>query len=211
MGKLNLSNVLKKSLLIILGIVIAAFGIAITYKTGIGTNPMATASDGITKVLPLNYGYANLLLNFIFLVIAFFVKRDKINIGTLLMVSTMGIFINLFTGLLIADVPFTQYQLIYNVLGTIITSLGIAIVVLVDFGIGPYDLMTEVIIDKLKCSYRMAKIIADSSLLVVGIMMGGVFGLGTIGNVILVGIFIQLFIELAKKSNLVLNSKWRKK
>jgi uncharacterized protein len=205
MGKLNLNNVLKKSLLIILGIVIAAFGIAITYKTGIGTNPMATASDGITKVLPLNYGYANLLLNFIFLVIAFFVKRDKINIGTLLMVLTMGIFINLFTGLLIADIPFTQYQLIYNVLGTIITSLGIAIIVLVDFGIGPYDLMTEVIIDKLKCSYRMAKIIADSSLLVVGIMMGGVFGLGTVGNVILVGIFIQLFIELAKKSKLVLN------
>lgn len=205
MGKLNLSNVLKKSLLIILGIVIAAFGIAITYKTGIGTNPMATASDGITKVLPLNYGYANLLLNFIFLVIAFFVKRDKINIGTLLMVLSMGVFINLFTGLLVADVPFTQYQLIYNVLGTIITSLGIAIVVLVDFGIGPYDLMTEVIIDKLKCSYRMAKIIADSSLLVVGIMMGGVFGLGTVGNVILVGIFIQLFIELAKKSKLVLN------
>lgn len=205
MGKPNLNNVLKKSLLIILGIVIAAFGIAITYKTGIGTNPMATASDGITKVLPLNYGYANLLLNFIFLVIAFFVKRDKINIGTLLMVLTMGIFINLFTGLLIADIPFTQYQLIYNVLGTIITSLGIAIIVLVDFGIGPYDLMTEVIIDKLKCSYRMAKIIADSSLLVVGIMMGGVFGLGTVGNVILVGIFIQLFIELAKKSKLVLN------
>jgi len=204
MGKLNLSNVLKKSLLIILGIVIAAFGIALTYKTGIGTNPMATASDGITKVLPLNYGYANLLLNFIFLVIAFFVKRDKINIGTLLMVLSMGVFINLFTGLLVADVPFTQYQLIYNVLGTIITSLGIAIIVLVDFGIGPYDLMTEVIIDKLKCSYRMAKIIADSSLLVVGIMMGGVFGLGTVGNVILVGIFIQLFIELAKKSKLVL-------
>jgi uncharacterized membrane protein YczE len=196
--------VLKKSLLIILGIVIAAFGIAMTYKTGIGTNPMATASDGITKVLPLNYGYANLLLNFIFLVVAFFVKREKINLGTLLMVLTMGIFINLFTGLLVADVPFRQYQLMFNVLGTIITSLGIAIVVLVDFGIGPYDLMTEVIIDKLKCSYRMAKIIADSSLLVVGIMMGGVFGLGTVGNVILVGIFIQLFIELARKSKLVL-------
>ena len=201
---MNLSSVLKKSLLIILGIVIAAFGIAMTYKTGIGTNPMATASDGITKVLPLNYGYANLLLNFIFLVVAFFVKREKINLGTLLMVLTMGIFINLFTGLLVADVPFRQYQLMFNVLGTIITSLGIAIVVLVDFGIGPYDLMTEVIIDKLKCSYRMAKIIADSSLLVVGIMMGGVFGLGTVGNVILVGIFIQLFIELARKSKLVL-------
>jgi len=76
---------------------------------------------------------------------------------------------------------------------------------LVDFGIGPYDLMTEVIIDKLKCSYRMAKIIADCSLLVVGIMMGGVFGLGTIGNVILVGVFIQLFMDVAKKSNLVQN------
>lgn len=51
----------------------------------------------------------------------------------------------------------------------------------------------------------MAKIIADCSLLVVGIMMGGVFGLGTIGNVILVGVFIQLFMDVAKKSNLVQN------
>jgi uncharacterized protein len=205
MSGLKLYPILRKATMIMVGIAIAAFGIALTYKTGIGTNPMATASDGLTKVLPLNYGYANLLLNFIFLVIAFFVKREKINLGTLLMVLTMGLFINLFTGLLVADVPFIQYQLAYNILGTIITSFGISIVVLVDFGIGPYDLMTEVIIDKLKCSYRMAKIIADSSLLVVGIMMGGVFGLGTIGNVILVGIFIQLFIELAKKSNLVLN------
>ncbi len=205
MSGLKLYPILRKAMMIIVGIAIAAFGIALTYKTGIGTNPMATASDGMTKVLPLNYGYANLLLNFIFLVIAFFVKRDKINLGTLLMVVTMGLFINLFSGLILTDVYFTQYQLAYNILGTIITSFGISIVVLVDFGIGPYDLMTEVIIDKIKCSYRLAKIIVDSSLLVVGIMMGGVFGLGTIVNVILVGIFIQLFIELARKSNLVLN------
>jgi hypothetical protein len=191
--------------MISMGIAIAAFGIALTYKTGIGTNPMATASDGLTKVLPLNYGYANLLLNLFFLIVAFFIKRSKINVGTVLMVLTMGIFINFFADLLVAQVVFTQWQLAFNILGTIITSLGISIVVLVDFGIGPYDLMTEVIIDKLKCSYRMAKIIADSSLLTIGIMMGGVYGLGTIGNVILVGVFIQLFIDLAKRSNLVLN------
>lgn len=192
-------------MLISIGIAIAAFGIALTYKSGIGTNPMATASDGLTKVFPLNYGNANLLLNGFFLVVAFFLKREKINIGTLLMVLTMGICINFFAGLLAAETIFTQWQLVYNIIGTIITSLGISVVVLVDFGIGPYDLMTEVIIDKLKCSYRMAKIIADCSLLVVGIMMGGVFGLGTIGNVILVGVFIQLFMDVAKKSNLVQN------
>ncbi len=205
MSKSNFQTTLRKSLLISIGIAIAAFGIALTYKSGIGTNPMATASDGLTKVFPLNYGNANLLLNGFFLVVAFFLKREKINIGTLLMVLTMGICINFFAGLLAAETIFTQWQLVYNIIGTIITSLGISVVVLVDFGIGPYDLMTEVIIDKLKCSYRMAKIIADCSLLVVGIMMGGVFGLGTIGNVILVGVFIQLFMDVAKKSNLVQN------
>lgn len=179
-----------------IGLMIAAFGIALTYKTGIGTNPVATACDGLTKVLPIDFGQANILLNATFLFIALFVKRNKINIGTLIVVFTIGLYINLFIGLLNSYDYLDSYQIPMNILGTAIASLGISIVVKIDFGIGPLELITEVIIDKTKISYKSAKTLLDITLLLIGITLGGVYGLGTVINVVLTGMFMQMYLEL---------------
>lgn len=194
-----LRELLGKTVLITIGLAIAAFGIAITYKTGIGTSPMATAIDGLTEIIPVNHGQGSIIMNVIFLIVAIVVKRKKINVGTILVVFTMGIYINLFGDLIEAGNLYTNYQFVFNFIGTVITAFGIAMIVKTDFGLGPLEIMTEVIKDKLSWSYRISKISFDVMLLITGIMMGGVYGIGTISNVLLVGVFIQVFLELFNK------------
>lgn len=179
-----------------LGLMIAAFGIALTYKSGIGTNPVATACDGLTKILPIDFGQANMLLNGTFLLLVVFVKRKEINIGTLIVVFTIGLYINVFINVLNSYNHLDSFQIPMNILGTAISSFGISIVVKIDFGIGPLELMTEIIIDKAKISYKSAKTLFDMTLLLIGITLGGVYGLGTIINVGLTGMFMQTYLEL---------------
>jgi len=198
------NNPIFKVLMITMGLLIIGLGMAISYKTGMGTTPMATAIDGLTKIIPINYGQGSIILNSLFLIIAIFIKRDKIHIGTILVVFTLGLYINLFVDLIDADTLFVNYQLIFNLIGTVTTALGIAVIVKQNFGLGPLEIMTEVIKDKFGWSYRRSKITFDVILLITGIMMGGVYGLGTISNVVFVGVFIQMFLELFnKKSNMI--------
>jgi len=188
-----------KVVLLSLGIGVAALGIALTYKSGIGTNPMATVTDGVSRLLSVNYGTANLLINTMFLIVALFLQRDKVFVGTFVLVFTMGIYINFFVNLLSTIALSNMWSIPINLVGTVITAFGISVVVIVDYGLGPLDLMTEVINRKFQCSYRTAKTVFDSSLLLVGIGMGGVYGLGTLFNVLLVGMLMQSFFELYRK------------
>jgi uncharacterized membrane protein YczE len=145
--------------------------------------------------LNVSYGLANLLINIIFLLIAVRFVREKLFIGSFIVAFSMGIYINLYVSLL-ANVTFPDsWAIPINLIGTVIAVIGIGTVVVIDYGLGPLELMTELIHKRLNRSYRLARIIFDGSLLSLGILMGGVYGLGTILNVLLVGSMMQLFFQ----------------
>lgn len=194
---------LKKTPLIFIGITIASLGIAITYKSGIGNSPMATITDGVSQLLDVTYGTANVLINIVFLFISYFYVKEKINIGTIVVMFSIGSGINLFVYLLsFVDLP-SSYAIPANLLGSVITSIGISSVVLIDYGLGPLELMTEIVVKKIKSSYRIAKMLFDASLLVLGIALGGVYGLGTILNILIVGFVMQTVIKAFRKEQIV--------
>lgn len=194
---------LKKIPLIFIGITVASLGIAITYKSGIGNSPMATITDGVSQLLDVTYGTANVFINIVFLFISYFYVKEKINIGTIVVMFSIGSGINLFVYLLsFVDLP-SSYAIPANLLGSVITSIGISSVVLIDYGLGPLELMTEIVLKIIKSSYRTAKMLFDATLLVLGITLGGVYGLGTIFNILIVGFVMQIVIKTFRKEHIV--------
>jgi uncharacterized membrane protein YczE len=192
----NLKDTLKSILILSIGLTVAAFGIAMTYKSGIGNSPMATITDGLSRQLNVSYGVANVIINIVFLLIAIRFLKEKVFIGSFIVAFSMGMYINLYVALL-ANVTFPDsWAIPLNLIGLLITVIGISTVVVIDYGLGPLELMTELIHKKLNRSYRLARVLFDSSLLVLGILMGGVYGLGTIFNVLLVGSTMQLFFRI---------------
>jgi uncharacterized membrane protein YczE len=199
-NKENILTTLKKIVLIIIGMAFAALGISMTYKSGIGTSPMATIIDGVRLQLNVSYGTANFLINLVFLFISFFYVRQKIHIGTLILVFTMGLYINFFVDLLSGFELSTNWSIPLNLLGTLITTIGISTIVVIDFGLGPLELMTEIIKKKIHSSYRVARLTFDGTLLFLGISLGGNYGIGTIFNLALVGILMQTIFKIFRRT-----------
>lgn len=188
-----------KFLKVTLGIAIAAFGITLTYKSGLGSSAMSTVSQGVSRVLHIQVGTANMMLNGFFFAIAMLGQKNKIGIGTPMIVFGLGLFINVFVKLLSPVELSASLNLVINVLGIILNAGGIAIMVIVNFGIGPLELITEMITEKTKWSYRKSKLAFDAMMLILGISLGGDYGIGTILNVLMFGFIMQFVFEVHKK------------
>ncbi len=199
MSRKEVHTWIVKFLKVTLGIAIAALGITLTYKSGLGSSAMSTVSQGVSRVLHIQVGTANIGLNGLFFGIALIGQRNKIGIGTPMIVFGLGLFINLFVSLL-SSVQFNAFMnIVINGLGIILNAGGIAIMVIVNFGIGPLELITEMITKKTKWSYRKSKLAFDAMMLILGISLGGDYGIGTLMNVLMFGFIMQLVFDVHKK------------
>ncbi|KAF0222990.1 MAG: hypothetical protein FD179_1826 [Erysipelotrichaceae bacterium] len=140
-----------------------------------------------------------MVLNGFFFAIALLGQKNKIGIGTPMIVFGLGLFINIFVKLLSPVELSASLNLVINVLGIILNAGGIAIMVIVNFGIGPLELITEMITEKTKWSYRKSKLAFDAMMLILGISLGGDYGIGTIMNVLMFGFIMQFVFEVHKK------------
>ncbi len=198
MTKASLKVTLVKTVLVLMAIAIAALGISLTLKSGLGSSAMSTVSQGLGRVLHIQTGTANMILNGAFFSIALLGQRHKIGIGTPLIVFGLGLFINLFTTL-INGFEVTGYaRLILNFTGILLNAGGIAMMVILNFGLGPLELITEMITKFSHWSYRKSKLAFDAMMLIFGISIGGDYGIGTILNVLLFGFVMQLMFEVHK-------------
>ncbi len=166
-----------KSLKLSLGIAIAAFGITLTYKSGLGSSAMSTVSQGVSRVLNLEVGTANMMLNGLIFGVALFGNKKRIGIGTPMIVFGLGLCINFFASILGHIELIGNIRLPITLLGIILNAVGIAIMVIVNFGLGPLELITEMITKKTQWSYRKSKLAFDAMMLILGISLGGDYGI----------------------------------
>ena len=77
-----------------------------------------------------------------------------------------------------------------------------------DIGVAPNDIVPFIIKDKLNCQYRWVRIAFDATFLIVGFILGGKVGIGTIIAMLAIGPFIQFCLPYGKKFvGIVLNGK----
>lgn len=79
--------------------------------------------------------------------------------------------------------------------GIILQSFGITYYMKSDIGYEPLELLTNYLTKSLKIDFSISKVIVDAVLMVVGFVLGGVIGLGTILATLLTGYFIGIFKE----------------
>ena len=70
-------------------------------------------------------------------------------------------------------------------------SIGIALYIKADLGVGAVDAVSELITDKSKIEYQKVRICADVSFLLIGYFIGGSLGIGTVIVTFLTGPSVQ--------------------
>ncbi|MBU3136682.1 hypothetical protein KPL39_10430 [Clostridium gasigenes] len=202
MKKLNCKQLTKKLVFFFLGVWIIQTGVAIFIGTNIGSDPFTVFTQGLAKMLGITPGIGNMAITFTFLVIILIFSRKSINIGTVLAMISAGPFIDLMISLF-KDIHLDSYTMIvkmlFLVLSCVIIAIGFSLLKATDLGVAPNDIIPFIISDKLKLEYRIVRIGLDVTFVVVGFLLGGVVGIGTIIGALLTGPLIQFFMPRLEK------------
>ncbi|MBQ5755977.1 MAG: hypothetical protein IIV88_01835, partial [Erysipelotrichaceae bacterium] len=68
-NKLNTTDLLKRSFLLVAGLFILSCGIALSARSGLGVSPSASLAYVLSQIFPLSMGNFNTLINVVFVII----------------------------------------------------------------------------------------------------------------------------------------------
>lgn len=86
-----------KTLMIVIGSIISAYGITLAIGTGFGGATLAILWQGLTNVTGMSIGTSSLIVAVAMIIFALFYDRKQINIGTILYQIIYSFFVDVFT------------------------------------------------------------------------------------------------------------------
>lgn len=181
-----------------IGISVMALGITMTIKgKALGTSPWDVLHIGMFKQFGLSIGSWSILVGlFIILATSLYLKAWP-KLATWLNMLLIGTFIDFFNWLLPNASKF-GWELTYFILGFFVMSIGCGLYISAELGAGPRDTVMMIIASK-GYSVRVGRMIMEVGAVVVGFLLGGPVGIGTIILALGTGYVIQPSLTYFKK------------
>lgn len=181
---------------------LVGIAVALFLATGLGSDSIGLLCDGIRHVLPIGFGNASLLYNLLIIIVACLVARKNVGLGTAIYALASGYFIDfysfVFKSLHLSDQMMAVRWGAFAV-GQCCLSLGLAILIQLKLGMNALDAVLYKIEDITKISYTLMRTSCDIFYVIIGTLLGGTFGMGTICSVLLTGIMVSRWTSVIKK------------
>jgi uncharacterized membrane protein YczE len=177
------------------GLVIFGVGEALLIASELGNSPWTVFAEGLEKQTPLSVGAATVLTSFVILLL-WIPLRQRPGLGTISNAIVVGVAIDAALTVLPEDAALGP-RIAEVVLGIALVALGSAFYLGAALGPGPRDgLMTGLhrLSGRSVAGLRTA---IEISALLVGIVLGGTFGPGTIAFALLIGAAVALSLRVA--------------
>ena len=195
------SNLFLRSILLVIGTMIAAFGIDLAINAGFGGATLAILWQGLSNVFPITIGQSSIIIAVAMVLFCWFYDRKQIHVGTLVYQLVYGFCIDIFEPYLIySDNRMINFLLM--LLGITFLSLGSALYSIADLGRGSYEAMTFALVNRRGWKISYTRIGLDIICVVTGFALGGKVGLCTIATILISGPLLQLFVKMCKSVNL---------
>lgn len=193
-------NYMIRCLFALIGILFIGMGVAFNAMAGLGNDPVGIFYDGIRNTIGLTQTQLGIASNFVnigLVIVLLIIGRKYINVGTIIYILPYGSFVSI--GTKIYSLVFASQELWTRILASFVGCLfiygGVAIFIVVDIGLDPMTGIAMVIKDKLKWEFKKAKILFDSSLTLLGFLLGGKIGVITVIAALIAGPTIQYIAE----------------
>lgn len=183
-------NILKKIVIIIVGSVIAAYGITLALYAGFGGATLAVLWQGISKTFHISIGMASLVVAVGMILFALIYDKSQIHIGTVLYQIVYSLCVDLFATCHVYS-KYMWINFFIMLAGVILFAVGTGLYASVSLGRGSYEAVTFALAEKNNWQVRGVRIILDIIMVVIGVLLGGKFGVCTIATVIISGPIIQ--------------------
>lgn len=185
-----------------IGIIIMAFGIALTIKANIGVASWDVLHIGLYKQMGLTIGTWNIIVGLIILSISSIIMKKLPQPGAYINMLLVGIFIDLFL-LLPIHSNWISMKLFILFVGILIYAIGMGIYISAGFGTGPRDSLMMALHLKKGWKIQNVRLIMEVSVVIIGWIFGGPVHIGTIIISLLIGhvsgVTIPYFYKKTKK------------
>lgn len=207
--KRTFRELLVRVIILLAGLTIAHLGVTLFLLADLGADPFNVLVQGIfrsivslTGVQALTHGYTHMGICFLIILVLLIVDKSYIKTGTILCMICGGPIIDVFTIILnplFMNMNSLAFKILILAAGCVILAFGMTIVIKSDAGTGPNDLVALVISEKNGSAFGIVRIIVDVSFVVIGFLLGGSFGIGTLICAGLVGPVAGFFLPRNEK------------
>ncbi len=192
-----------RALLVLLaGLTIAHLGVTLFLLSELGTDTFTVFIQGLSRLAGLTVGTVHVIVLCILMLLMLLTTKGYVKPGTVVCAFCGGPIIDLFTWLL-GDWINVQSGMAVRIasmlLGCVILSCGMSVVINSNAGTGPNDLVAVILSDKIEAvQFRWVRVGCDLFFVVLGFLLGGTVGAGTVVAVFLTGPLVQFWLPRTK-------------
>jgi uncharacterized protein len=197
-GALSIHPVLRggvavRTVALLLGLTMFALGIALTLRSSLGLGPWDVLHQGVARHTPLTFGQAGIVVGVVIVVVSLRLGIRP-GVATLANAILIGFFVDAFLhpGVLpSAEHKALPVQVGVDVTGVALMAVATALYIGAAMGAGPRDSFMLALSRRRGWRVGVARTVIEVSVLVVGALLGGTYGLGTAIFALGVGPLVQ--------------------
>lgn len=193
----------KALIILLIGLTVAHLGVTLFLLSELGTDTFTVFIQGLSRIFGVSVGTVHVIVLCILMVIMLVTTKGYVKPGTVVCAFCGGPIIDLFTWMLDgwinvdAGMP---VRVISMLAGCVILSAGMSIVINSNAGTGPNDLVAVILSDRIeKVQFRWVRVGCDLFFVVLGFLLGGTVGAGTLVAVFLTGPLVQFWLPRTKR------------
>lgn len=166
---------IRRSIQALLGLICVAFGVALSAKAGLGTTPISSLPYTLSCISPLSLGTYTFITNMTFLLFQIVILKREYKVSQLIQIPAIFVFsviIDLWMKLL-CGIGTLNYIVMLGLclIGCFFVAFGVYLQVKANAVMLPGDGLVKVIASKIKKEFGKIKIIFDSSLVGISIIV----------------------------------------
>ena len=181
---------------LLVGLVLYGFTMALMVRADLGLDPWDVFHQGVATHVPLTFGQVVIVTGAVVLLL-WIPLRQVPGLGTVLNVVVIGLAAD--AGIALMERPDELWvRVVMLVLGVVGNGLAAALYIGAHLGPGPRDGLWLGLLRRTRHSVRVLRTALELTVLVIGFLLGGTVGLGTVLYAVLIGPATQLFLPFTQ-------------
>lgn len=167
------------------GLALYGVSLAMLLRAGLGLAPWDVLHQGLAEILGTTVGQMVIAVSFVVLLL-WIPLRERPGFGTICNAILVGVFVDL-TLLVLDDASSWSLRIALMLLGIVVNGVATALYIGASLGSGPRDGLMTGLVRRTGRSVRLVRTVIEITVLAVGWLLGGTFGIGTLLYAVAIG------------------------
>lgn len=184
----------RRVIQLLVGLVLYGIGCAMTIQAGLGVDPWTVLAEGLSIRTGIGIGWITNILGFVVLLL-WIPLRQKPGIGTIANILLVGTSMQAALWLIPPiSGPFAQFAVLLG--GIVVVAIASGLYIGAHFGPGPRDGLMTGMHGRLGWPIWTCRALVELSVLLIGWLLGGTVGIGTVLFAFLIGPLVHVALPL---------------